>query len=213
MPALLSVNVVHAVIAVPGVPRTAIDKRAQDGRLAVGALGVAGDEQCDKPGHGGVDQAVYAYADEDRGWWAAELGRDIAPGAFGENLTTRGVDVTNAVIGEIWRVGSATLQVTTPRIPCKTFAGFWQVKDLVRRFTEHGAPGAYLRVVDPGDVGAGDPVEVADRPSHGLTIHDIFAARAGARDRVRLIAEAPEVVDQDRDWALRILGAADRPVG
>lgn len=207
MPSLLSVNVVHALI--PDVwgslDRTAIDKRPVDGRVSIGALGLAGDSQYDAVDHGGIDQAVYAYADEDRLWWATELPRELERGAFGENLTTQGVDVTNAVVGERWRIGSATLQVTTPRIPCQTFAGFWQVTDLVKRFTAHGAPGAYLRVVETGDVAAGDAIEIVHRPAHGLTIADIFRARAGARDRVALLADVADATDGDRDWARRVL--------
>jgi MOSC domain-containing protein YiiM len=207
MPELRCVNVVHALIPDVGgsLDRTAIDKRPVEGRVAVGLLGVEGDSQYDTRHHGGVDQAVYAYADEDRQWWADELSRAVTPGAFGENLTTLGIDVTNAVVGERWRIGSTTLQVRTPRIPCNTFAGFWQLKDLIRRFTEHGAPGAYLSVVETGDVAAGDAIHVLHRPVHGLTIADIFTARSGARDRVALLAETVDATDEDREWARRVL--------
>lgn len=207
MPSLLSVNVVHALI--PDVwgslDRTSIDKRPVRGCVPVGALGVAGDSQYDTKHHGGRHQAVYAYADEDRAWWAGELGRDIGPGAFGENLTTKGLDVTHAVIGERWQIGTVTLQVTTPRIPCKTFAGFWQLPDLIKRFTAHGAPGAYLSVVAAGELAGGDDIDVVHRPAHGLTISDIFAARAGARDRVALLAQVDDATDSDRTWARRVL--------
>lgn len=189
------------------VDRTAIDKRPVAGSSAIEQLGVAGDAQCDTKNHGGLDQAVYAYADEDRAWWAAQLRRDLAPGSFGENLTTQGVDVTNAVIGERWRIGTVTLAVTTPRIPCDTFAGFWGVKDLVKRFTQHGAPGAYLSVVAAGEVAAGDAVDIVHRPAHGLTIADVFAARAGARDRVALLATVAEATEEDRGWARRVMSA------
>jgi MOSC domain-containing protein YiiM len=209
MAVLHSVNVVHALI--PDVwgslDRTAIDKRPVTGAVGVTELGLAGDRRYDVQSHGSTDQAVYAYADEDRAWWSADISRELLPGAFGENLTTRGIDVTNAVIGERWQVGTATLQVTTPRIPCKTFAGFWQLTDLVKRFTAHGAPGSYLRVVTPGEFAAGDEVDITHRPAHGLTIADIFAARAGARDRIELIAETADATDHDRDWARRVLGA------
>lgn len=210
MASVLSVNVVHAVIPDPSTPHdvTAIDKRPVHGPVDVGLLSVAGDMFCDMKNHGGPEQAVYAYADEDRAWWAAELSRQIAPGRFGENLTTRGVDVTRAVIGEQWRIGTVRLQVTTPRIPCTTFAGFWQVPDLVKRFTAHGAPGAYLRVVEAGRLEAGDEIDIAHRPDHGLTIGDIFAARAGARDRIALIATAADVTESNRVWAQRLLNSA-----
>jgi len=207
MALLHSVNVVHALI--PDLwgtlDRTAIDKRPVAGPVAVGRLGVAGDTQYDAKHHGGIDQAVYAYADEDREWWVSALGRDIGPGAFGENLTTRGLDVTNAVVGERWRIGTVTLQVRTPRIPCRTFAGFWQVDDLEKRFTSHGAPGAYLSVLEPGELEAGDEIEILHQPEHGLTIGDIFASRSGTRDRVPLLAGVDDATDKDRDWARRVL--------
>ena len=191
---LLAVNVVHAVIPdVGGLnEQTAIDKRAVNGRVAVHALGLEGDRQCDVH-HGGVDQAVYAYAGEDAAWWAGEMGRTVEPGRFGENLTTSGVDVTGAVIGERWQVGTAELQVRSPRIPCATFQGFWGVPQLVRRFTEHGAPGAYLAVLAPGELGAGDAVEVLDRPDHGLTIGAFFRGWTTEPDLLPAVAACADV--------------------
>ncbi|MEH1055275.1 MOSC domain-containing protein [Micromonospora sp. CPCC 206171] len=156
--------------------RTGIDKRPVDGPVLLSADGVAGDFIGERAHHGGPDQAVYAYAGEDAEWWSAELGRTVPPGGFGENLTTSAVDVTGAVIGELWVIGSAVLQVTKPRTPCTTFAGFWGVPDLIKRFTVRAAPGAYLRVLREGEVGAGDPVEVVDRPAHGVTIGEVFRA-------------------------------------
>ncbi|MGN9804563.1 MOSC domain-containing protein [Micromonospora sp. L32] len=156
--------------------RTGIDKRPVDGPVLLRADGVAGDFIGERAHHGGPDQAVYAYAGEDAEWWSAELGRSVPPGGFGENLTTSAVDVTGAVIGELWAIGSAVLQVTKPRTPCTTFAGFWGVPDLIKRFTVRAAPGAYLRVLREGEVGAGDPVEVVDRPAHGVTIGEVFRA-------------------------------------
>ncbi|MEU7618388.1 MOSC domain-containing protein [Micromonospora rifamycinica] len=156
--------------------RSGIDKRPVDGPVSVRTDGVAGDFIGERAHHGGPDQAVYAYAQEDAEWWAAELGRDVRPGGFGENLTTWAVDVTGAVIGERWAVGSTLLQVTKPRTPCTTFAGFWGVPDLIRRFTVGARPGAYLRVLRAGVVGAGDPVEVVDRPAHGVTVGEVFRA-------------------------------------
>ncbi|WP_446210972.1 MOSC domain-containing protein [Micromonospora sp. IBSANI012] len=156
--------------------RTGIDKRPVDVPVLLRADGVAGDFIGERAHHGGPDQAVYAYAGEDAEWWSAELGRTVPPGGFGENLTTSAVDVTGAVIGELWAIGSAVLQVTKPRTPCTTFAGFWGVPDLIKRFTVRAAPGAYLRVLREGEVGAGDPVELVDRPAHGVTIGEVFRA-------------------------------------
>lgn len=159
--------------------RTGIDKRPTDQRVRVSPAGVEGDYIGNRRVHGDPDQAVYAYAIEDAAWWAGDLARELAPGAFGENLTTEGLDLTGAVIGERWTVGGALLEVTSPRIPCTTFAGFWDVPDLIKRFTAHGASGAYLRVIEPGEVGAGDVVEVTARPDHGVTIGETFRALTG----------------------------------
>ena len=161
---------------VPGsrVGRSGIDKRPIEGRGAVQHLGLDGDAQLDRRDHGGEGQAVYAYAQEDAEWWERELGRELPPGRFGENLRTAGIDLTGALIGERWRIGTALFEVSSPRIPCNTFARFWDVPQLVKRFTEHGATGAYLRVLEPGDVGAGDAVEVVARPDHAITTGRCF---------------------------------------
>ena len=133
--------------------RTAIDKRAVAGPVEVGRLGLGGDEQVDKPAHGGPEQAVYAYAREDLDWWVEQLGREVTNGLFGENITTAGVDVTGALIGEIWQLGTATVQVTGPRIPCVVFAGWMDERHWVKRFADARRPGAYLRVLREGVVG------------------------------------------------------------
>lgn len=179
---LLSVNIVLELIRdVRGdLEKTAIDKRPVGGPVAVSTagaaeVGLAGDQVVDTRHHGGQDKAVYAYAVEDLRWWAEHLGRDLSPGTFGENLTTEGLDVTGAVIGERWRVGSdVELEVTYARIPCRTFHGWMDEPHWVKRFTERGAPGAYLRVLRGGYVAAGDRVEVVHRPDHGVTIADTF---------------------------------------
>jgi MOSC domain-containing protein YiiM len=180
---------VHALIPGPkAVGETAIDKRPVQGAVEVRPLGLAGDQVCDTEHHGGAEQAVYAYADEDAGWWAEHLQREILPGLFGENLRTAGVGVTNAEIGERWRVGAAggvLLQVTAPRIPCVTFAERMGEPRWVKRFSDHGAPGAYLSVAEPGVLRAGDPVTVEYRPGHGVTIADVFLRpEAGAMQRL-----------------------------
>ncbi|MGY1740024.1 MULTISPECIES: MOSC domain-containing protein [unclassified Blastococcus] len=179
----------------PSVPdrkpqRTGIDKRPATGRVAVHALGLDGDVQVNRRYHGGEGQAVYAYAQEDADWWAAELDRDLPAGRFGENLRTAGLDLTGAVLGERWRVGTALLQVTDCRIPCANFERFWGVPRLVRRFTVQGAPGAYLRVLEAGDVGAADLVEVVDRPEHGVTVGTAFRAYTTQKHRLPELAPA-----------------------
>lgn len=169
---------------------TAIDKRAVEGRVPLQRLGLAGDVQCDRKHHGGTHAAVYAYADEDAAWWAGELTRDITPGLFGENLRTRGVDVTGAELGERWQVGSpeegVLLEVASPRTPCRTFSDRMAEPRWVKRFTERNAPGAYLRVLAAGTIAAGDEVRVVHRPGHGITIGDV-TARATPAVMTRLL--------------------------
>jgi MOSC domain-containing protein YiiM len=189
--------------------RTGIDKRPAAHRVAVTALGVAGDNVIDMRHHGGIDQAVYAYAREDAAWWERELDREVGPGQFGENLSTSGVDVTGAVIGEQWTIGTVVVQVTCPRIPCRVFAGFWGVPDLIKRFTDHGAPGAYLRVVKEGEVGAGDRIEVIDRPAHGLTLGETFRALTTEPDLLPRLLDAPELAVKARDKVRRRVTSRD----
>ncbi len=194
---VLAICVVHEIRPDPfgQVSTTAIDKRSIRGPVRLSALGAEGDTQCDTANHGGLDQAVYAYAEEDAAWWAAELGREAIPaGLFGENLRTAGIDVSAAEIGERWRIGTAAaagvlVEVTAPRIPCATFQRRMAEEHWVRRFTERGAPGAYLRVLEEGVVDVGDPITVLSRPGHGITIADAFLRSDPARMR-RLLAAA-----------------------
>jgi MOSC domain-containing protein YiiM len=147
---------------------TGIDKRPADGPVRLEVDGVAGDTIVAVADHGGPDQAVYAYSTDDLQWLAAEFDRPVGPGGAGENLTLAGVDCSHAVLGERWQVGEAVLQVRGARTPCRTFAAFLDVPDLVKRFLAGGRPGAYLAVLRPAEVRAGDPVRVLDRPDHGV---------------------------------------------
>jgi MOSC domain-containing protein YiiM len=171
--------------------RTGIDKQPVSGRVAVRPLGLDGDVQVNRKHHGGEGQAVYAYAQEDADFWSAELDRELPPGRFGENLRTSGVDLVGALVGERWRVGTALFEVTAWRVPCANFARFWDVPDLVKRFVAHGATGAYLRVLETGDVGAGDAVDVVFRPEHGITVAAGF--RIAMNQKSRLLELAPAV--------------------
>lgn len=217
---LLSVNLGRAA-AVPYTDHpegvTGIDKRPAEGAVRVtapgskgtGASGLAGDAVCDTRHHGGTDQAVYAVAREDLDDWERELGRPLPNGSFGENLTTAGVDVSGALIGERWRIGPGlVLEVTSGRIPCRTFQGHLGEKRWVKRFTEKAAPGAYLRVVEPGEIRAGDPVEVVHRPGHGVTVALQFRAVTTERELLpRLLAAAdalhPEALATARKYVAR----------
>ncbi len=192
-------------VDLPSVPdrkpvRTGIDKKPVPGRVAVSPLGLDGDVQVNRRHHGGEGQALYAYGQEDADFWAAELGRDLPAGRFGENLRTSGVDLTGALLGERWRVGTTLLEVTAPRTPCANFARFWGLPDMVKRFTAHGATGAYLRVLELGDVAAGDAVDIVFRPGHGITTGLAFRALTTSRSRL------PELAP-----ALRYLPVKDQP--
>lgn len=163
------------------VGTTAIDKRPVDGPVKVGRLGVYADVQADRKHHGGEEKAVYAYAAEDADWWAEQLQREIAPGTFGENLRIEGLDVSAARVGERWRIGAGesavVLEVTSARTPCMTFARWMGEQDngWVKRFSDARRLGAYLRVVTPGRISAGDPVEVIASPEGAPTILDVYA--------------------------------------
>lgn len=172
---------------------TGIDKQPADGPVRVaepgpkgeGGSGVVGDAVCDLRHHGGTDQAVYAFAREDLDYWERELGRPLANGCFGENLTTSGLDVTGARIGERWRIGpEVVLEVTSGRIPCRTFATWLGETGWVRRFTRNGAPGAYLRIIEPGEIRSGDAIEIVHLPDHRVTVGLSF--RAGTLERALL---------------------------
>lgn len=193
---------------------TGIDKRPADGSVHVsdpgpkgtGGSGLAGDAVCDLRHHGGTDQAVYAFAREELDAWEKTLGRELANGAFGENLTTRGLAVSGARIGERWRIGSdLLLEVTSGRIPCRTFAGHLDEKGWVKRFTREAAPGAYLRVIEPGAVRAGDPVEIVHRPDHEVTVALEFRATTTERELLPQLLAAgdalhPETLRRAREY-------------
>jgi MOSC domain-containing protein YiiM len=220
---LLSVNLGRAR-AVPYTDQpegvTGIDKRPVDGPVRVtapgpkgtGGSGLAGDAVCHLRHHGGDDQAVYAVAREDLDDWERELGRTLPNGGFGENLTTLGLDVSGALIGERWRMGSGlVLEVTCGRIPCRTFQEHLGEKGWVRRFTHRGAPGAYLRVIEPGEIRSGDPVEIVHRPGHDVTVAVQF--RAATTDRKllpRLLAAGealhPESLAAAREYVAKYGG-------
>lgn len=190
---VVSVSTGRAVAAewAGAVGRTAIDKRPVAGPVRVGRLGLDGDEQADQANHGGTEQALYAYAREDLDWWAGELGRDLPGGAFGENIVTRGMDLTGALIGERWRIGSAVVQITSCRIPCGTFRQWTGERGWVRRFAQAGRPGAYLRVLEEGSVRPGDTVTVLGRPGERVTIAESMRAYYGDRELMRRLAAVP----------------------
>jgi MOSC domain-containing protein YiiM len=208
-PRVLSVNVGRIVDAAWAgrLRRTAIDKVRVAARVHVGELGVAGDEQADTRYHGGVDKAVYAFAREDLDRWERVLGRRLHNGQFGENLTTHGIDVNGARIGERWRVGDALLEVCSVRIPCRVFAAWLAERGWVRRFTDEGRPGPYLRVLEPGTVAAGDPIEVEHRPAHEVTVTTVFRALTTRPDLLPALLDVPVLEDDLVERAGRLLAA------
>ncbi len=182
MPLIRSINV--------GLPRdkewaglghTSIDKTSVTGPVPVRTLGLAGDQVSDTKHHGGPDQAVYAFAREDLDWWSRELGKDIRDGQFGENLTTEGIDVNSAEIGDRWRIGSAVFEVAYVRTPCNDFKGWMGETGFdntawVKRFTQRCRPGPYLRVIEEGVITAGDEIDLIGRQGHGITVSAMFRA-------------------------------------
>lgn len=217
---LLSVNLgLAAAVDYTDQPEglTGIGKRPVDGPVRVtppgpkgtSGSGLAGDAVCDLRYHGGDDQAVYAFAREDLDDWERELGRALPNGRFGENLTTEGLDVSGALIGERWRVGPDTvLEVTSARIPCRTFQAHLGEPEWVKRFTRNGAPGAYLRVIEPGEIRAGDPVEIVHRPDHDVTVALLFRAETTERALLSQVLTAgtalhPESLDEARRYVAK----------
>lgn len=179
---------------------TAIAKEPVDGRVRVAGVNVAGDDQADRSVHGGTSKAVYAYAAEDYAWWAERLGAPVPPGMFGENLTLEGLDLSAALVGERWRVGSAVLVVTEPRIPCYKLGIRMGDQGFVRLFRQAGRPGAYLAIAEPGEVAAGDAVDILERPDHGVTVGLIERAFHADRSLAPRLLAAP-LSEAWREWA------------
>jgi len=181
--------------------RTGIWKLPAAGPVKVGAEGIEGDAVVDRRYHGGLDKAVYAYAAEDYEWWSEELGEDLEPGRFGENLTTEGIDLVGARIGDRWRVGTALLEVSEPRTPCYKLAYKMGDRRFIKRFAKALRLGAYLRVVEPGEIGAGDAIELVERPQHDVTVQLLGRAMLGERDLAADVLAAPALSEKLRSWA------------
>jgi MOSC domain-containing protein YiiM len=185
-----------------GRPATsAIWKSPAVGRIAARGVNLDGDDQADRKAHGGPDKAVYAYAVEDIRWWEKELGRSLEYGEFGENLTTQGIDVNNALVGERWEIGTTVLEVSEPRIPCWRLGARMQDKMFPRRFSDALRPGSYLRIAVEGDIGAEDEIRVVERPDHDLTIRDVFRIYMRDRHEVARIPAVSKMSESWRRWA------------
>jgi MOSC domain-containing protein YiiM len=185
---------------------TGIWKSPVDGRVPVRGVNLAGDEQADLRVHGGADKAVYAYALEDYEWWSSQLGGRVEPGTFGENLTVVGVDLAAAVIGTRWRVGTTVLQVSQPRLPCFKLGIRMGDAAFVERFEEARRFGAYLRIEEEGDVGAGDAVTLEPSRTAGITVGELGAYAHGApHEFLERVRDDPDVPGSWHDWARRAL--------
>ncbi len=199
---VVSVNLAQVrLVTIGGSPvKTGIFKVPAEGRVAVGREGLDGDRQVDRRVHGGPDKAVYAYGTSDYEWWSEQLGRETEPGLFGENLTTQGLDPSHAEIGERWRVGSALLEVSEPRQPCSKLGAKMGDQRFVKRFARALRLGAYLRVIEEGELGAGDEVDVVERSGHGITVETLGRVAFGDRELVERALEAPALSPRWREW-------------
>ena len=177
-------------------------RNLSQGRIPLAGINLAGDVQADRRVHGGPDKAVYAYAIEDYQWWESELGEPVPPGTFGENLTTNGIDLSAAVVGEVWAIGDVRLAVTEPRLPCFKLGMRMGDAAFVRRFARARRHGVYLRIVQEGDVGARDVIEPTSRPDHGLTAAAIAAVHADPTEAgLERMIDTPAVPAGWRTWA------------
>jgi len=140
---------------------------------------MVGDTQSDRNAHGGPNKAVYAYASEHYAYWARELKRDSTCGSFGENLTTEGLLETDAQIGDVYRVGSAVLRVTQPRMPCAKLALRFELPTMVKLFWKSNFSGIYFGVVEEGEIGASDSMELLERHALGVTVAEVLRVYKG----------------------------------
>ena len=185
--------------------KSAIWKMPVNGRIPARGVNLEGDEQADRKAHGGPDKAVYAYAVEDARWWEEKLGRSLQYGEFGENLTTEGIAVNDALIGERWAIGSAVFEVSEPRIPCWRLGVRMNDQMFPKIFTEALRPGTYLRIIAAGEIGAADEIRIIERPDHDLTVRDIFRIYTRDREEVGRLLSVPRISESWRGWAQRFI--------
>lgn len=207
---ILSVNTGKARAFDVALGRTGIFKLPQKGRLPIHALGVGDDDICNSEFHGGTDQAVYLYGQPDYQFWEAELGRELPPGTFGENLTVAGLESQKMMIGDRLRIGSALLEFTSPRNPCTTFAKVMGEGNWVKRFHEAQRPGVYARVLEPGDVAAGDQAILIPFEGEKIPITELTANyKKPEPERMKWLLKAPLHKDlrQRYERALAVLAA------
>lgn len=156
------------------IETTGIYKLPVDGPVEIKSLGIEGDAICDKKNHGGPDQAIYIYGGADYAWWEQEIGRELTPGTFGDNLTISDLESVTFNVGDYLHIGEVTLQVTSPRIPCGTFATRMDDPQWVKKFRAAERPGLYVRVVREGVIKAGDPVTVEKFTGETISIVEMY---------------------------------------
>ncbi len=207
---VLSVNVGSAREFEYGgrVARSAIWKTPVGGRVAARGVNLAGDDQADRGAHGGFDKAVYAYAVEDMRWWETQIGRPLAYGEFGQNLTTEGIEVNDALVGERWAIGTAILEISEPRIPCWRLGVRMNDNQFPRRFTEALRPGTYLRIIAEGELGAGDVIRAVGKPDTDLTVRDVFRIYTRDRQEAGRLLASPHISEAWKRWASDFLQRA-----
>jgi len=182
---------------------TSIYKNPIEGRVRVFGVNIDGDDQADRTVHGGTDKAVYAYAEEDYEWWSDQLEHDIGPGHFGDNITTRGIDVGGAVI---WRIGDVLLEVSEPRVPCYKLGIRMDDAAFPARFTQAERPGAYLRIIDEGYIEAGDQIETGPPPTHGVTVADVARIHSHDHPNAHRLQTVDELSQAWKQWAETVTG-------
>jgi MOSC domain-containing protein YiiM len=195
---LLSLNVARPRLAVyqGQTINTGIFKKPVSGRIALRILNLDGDRQADLTVHGGPYKAVYAYPSEHYEYWRRQLpGMDLTWGVFGENFTTEGLSEDELHIGDRFRIGSSTLMVRQPRMPCYKLAARFQRDDIIERFLRSGRSGVYFSVEEEGEVGNGDSFELISQNQAGITIAEmnrLFVGEKYDHDLLRkAIATAP----------------------
>ena len=180
---------------------SAIWKSPVNGRVAAKGVNLAGDDQADRQAHGGFDKAIYAYAIEDMKWWEQQIDRTLEHGEFGENLTTQGIEVNDALVGEHWSIGSTVLEVSEPRIPCWRLGVRMNDKTFPKKFTQALRPGPYLRIIEEGDIGVEDEIKVIEKPEHDLTVRDVFRIYTKDRSEVGRLLEVKQISEAWKNWA------------
>ena len=181
--------------------KSAIWKNPVDGKIIARGVNLEGDQQADLEAHGGYDKAVYAYASEDLAWWENEIGRAVAPGELGENLTLRGIAVNDALIGERWKIDTVVLEVSEPRIPCWRLGVRMNDKTFPKKFTKALRPGTYLRIIQEGALEKGDVVEIIERPDQSISVREVFEIYTQTHANANKILESSKISSAWRRWA------------